>query len=226
MMIREKKFMIILVICTLITFLFPSLYSFYKQEQFENSIKEWRFKASTSEVSQADFAKMFVENNLSYPYMMIESSKDSSTINIDYVKLVLASIYEDESLLNYIDILLEWPIVQYENMSFIHMVNHKPVVFNLVGIAFCNDKGEILEIGYEQRTGTILKNSIYVNNQLFMDKFNLKDIPQCVINYCENHLELNTYNYDLTITDFDENYYSMEFNLLPMSSYYKEEDIN
>ena len=118
----------------------------------------------------------------------------------------------------------DWQIVDQEKSSFIYVVDYKPIVFNFISVSFREENGSLFEVIFEERTGTLLQNLIYINDIELMNQITKLDLAESINHYVENVLHLKSLNYMITIDEFKDKYYSIEFYLVPFSSSYIVED--
>lgn len=221
---NEKKLFKILLLFTFISFLITNIYYIKKQEKYEESIEYWSFNPSNSNVSKEEFVSLFVNNNITYSYSIYDTKKEDLTIDLDYIKTLLKEVYEKESIYDYIEIMTDWQIVDQEKSSFIYVVDYKPIVFNFISVSFREENGSLFEVIFEERTGTLLQNLIYINDIELMNQITKLDLAESINHYVENVLHLKSLNYMITIDEFKDKYYSIEFYVVPFSSSYIVED--
>lgn len=182
---NEKKLFKILLLFTFISFLITNIYYIKKQEKYEESIEYWSFNPSNSNVSKEEFVSLFVNNNITYSYSIYDTKKEDLTIDLDYIKTLLKEVYEKESIYDYIEIMTDWQIVDQEKSSFIYVVDYKPIVFNFISVSFREENGSLFEVIFEERTGTLLQNLIYINDIELMNQITKLDLAESINHYVE-----------------------------------------
>lgn len=211
---KKSVIIILMIVITLIVVLFPQVMNYINRQDLKNKVMTTQLEQGQEYIlTSKDILKIYKDiNSNGSNYTVQNILPNNNTINSkDLLNKVFVNSQTMKSIINKIN----EQEIGYSKQRILYLLNDTPVIANFVNgsIKFnLTDSYEdycIIDFSYEEKTGILLRFSIYLNTDLFDINKDVENIHKDVRNYYINNFKISQKDFYLAFIEQN----SFEFGL-------------